>query len=228
VIDLAYDEARLLNNNYIGTEHILLGLIREDGGLAHHVLIKLGAGLERTRQEALGLQEKEKPKENNEFDGTTPLEDMMKRLRRVAKELGRIDPGQMKETLKAAMEESAESDVAQVGDLGVARATKPEQSKVEVALDAGVFVNLVAVYTARDAHGYRAMANGDQTMFLVPDGTPLKLLVAPPDSEAATKAGGSYVRVLSGPYKAYAGWIFSKAFERTGPDEADFPPAIEG
>src|SRR6476661_5047845 len=53
VIDLAYDEARQLNNNYIGTEHLLLGLIREGEGLAGRVLAKLGVDLERTRSEKL-------------------------------------------------------------------------------------------------------------------------------------------------------------------------------
>ncbi|MEI6915445.1 MAG: AAA family ATPase [Armatimonadota bacterium] len=57
VIDLAYDEARQLNNNYIGTEHLLLGLIREGDGLAGRVLQKLGVDLERTRREVLNLQD---------------------------------------------------------------------------------------------------------------------------------------------------------------------------
>jgi len=57
VIDLAYDEARQLNNNYIGTEHLLLGLIREAEGLAGRVLAKLGVDLERTRREVMGLQD---------------------------------------------------------------------------------------------------------------------------------------------------------------------------
>ena len=56
VIDLAYDEARTLNNNYIGTEHILLGLISEGEGLAGRTLTKLGVDLERTRQEVTLLQ----------------------------------------------------------------------------------------------------------------------------------------------------------------------------
>ena len=51
VIDLAYDEARHLNDNYIGTEHLLLGLIREGEGLAARVLHKLGVDLERARHE---------------------------------------------------------------------------------------------------------------------------------------------------------------------------------
>ena len=59
VIDLAYDEARQLNNNYIGTEHLLLGLIREGEGLAGRVLNKLGVDLERTRREVMALQDAE-------------------------------------------------------------------------------------------------------------------------------------------------------------------------
>ncbi|MGQ9456245.1 MAG: ATP-dependent Clp protease ATP-binding subunit [Armatimonadota bacterium] len=61
VIDLAYDEARNLNNNYIGTEHLLLGLIREGEGLAGRVLQKLGVDLERTRREVMALQEGDSP-----------------------------------------------------------------------------------------------------------------------------------------------------------------------
>jgi len=57
VIDLAYDEARNLNNNYIGTEHLLLGLIREGDGLAGRVLAKLGVELEKARREVMSLQD---------------------------------------------------------------------------------------------------------------------------------------------------------------------------
>ncbi|CAN5517807.1 ATP-dependent Clp protease ATP-binding subunit [soil metagenome] len=57
VIDLAYDEARNLNNHYIGTEHLLLGLIREGDGLAGRVLAKLGVELEKARREVMGLQD---------------------------------------------------------------------------------------------------------------------------------------------------------------------------
>jgi ATP-dependent Clp protease ATP-binding subunit ClpC len=59
VIDLAYDEARQLNNNYIGTEHLLLGLIRENDGLAGRVLAKFGVDLDRTRREVRRLQDQE-------------------------------------------------------------------------------------------------------------------------------------------------------------------------
>jgi ornithine carbamoyltransferase len=57
VIDLAYDEARQLSNNYIGTEHLLLGLIREGEGLAGRVLAKMGVELDRTRAEVRVMQD---------------------------------------------------------------------------------------------------------------------------------------------------------------------------
>ncbi|GBC96929.1 Ornithine carbamoyltransferase [bacterium HR16] len=55
-IDLAYDEARHLNDNYIGTEHLLLGLIREGEGLAGRVLKQMGVDLDRTRAEVRKLK----------------------------------------------------------------------------------------------------------------------------------------------------------------------------
>ncbi len=57
LIDHAYDEARQLSNNYIGTEHLLLGLIRDKVGLAGRVLKQQGVELERTRREVLALQD---------------------------------------------------------------------------------------------------------------------------------------------------------------------------
>jgi ATP-dependent Clp protease ATP-binding subunit ClpA len=55
VVVLAQEEARLLNHNYIGTEHILLGLIREGDGVAAQVLARLGADMRRTRQRVIQL-----------------------------------------------------------------------------------------------------------------------------------------------------------------------------
>jgi ATP-dependent Clp protease ATP-binding subunit ClpA len=49
VVVLAQEEARMLNHNYIGTEHILLGLIHEGEGVAAQILVKLGADLNRVR-----------------------------------------------------------------------------------------------------------------------------------------------------------------------------------
>ncbi len=55
VIEYAIEEARALNHNYIGTEHILLGLLRETEGVAAQVLMNLGLRLEDVRQEVLNL-----------------------------------------------------------------------------------------------------------------------------------------------------------------------------
>ena len=50
VVVFAQEEARLLGHNYIGTEHILLGLVREGEGVAAQVLQQLGADLDRVRR----------------------------------------------------------------------------------------------------------------------------------------------------------------------------------
>src|SRR5438477_8501985 len=55
VIELAREEARQLGHNYIGAEHVLLGLIREGEGVAAQVLVKLGADLSRVRQQVIQL-----------------------------------------------------------------------------------------------------------------------------------------------------------------------------
>src|SRR5919201_622561 len=55
VVVPAPEEARMLGHNYIGTEHILLGLIREGEGVAAQVLQKLGADLNRVRQQVIQL-----------------------------------------------------------------------------------------------------------------------------------------------------------------------------
>ena len=55
VIEYAMDEARNLNHNYVGTEHLLLGLLREQEGVAAQVLMNLGLKLEDVRDEVLNL-----------------------------------------------------------------------------------------------------------------------------------------------------------------------------
>src|SRR6476659_6621651 len=53
VIEYAIEEARSLNHNYVGTEHLLLGLLREQDGVAAQVLMNLGLKLEDVREEVL-------------------------------------------------------------------------------------------------------------------------------------------------------------------------------
>ena len=100
VIDLAYDEARNLNNNYIGTEHLLLGLIREGDGLAGRVLAKLGVELEKARREVMSLQDNEsQAKAGTGGRSSTPsnqvktatLDEFGRDLTELARE-GKLDP----------------------------------------------------------------------------------------------------------------------------------------
>ncbi|MHB8393460.1 MAG: Clp protease N-terminal domain-containing protein, partial [Candidatus Dormibacteria bacterium] len=51
VIEIAFEEAKRMNSTYVGTEHLLLGLLIEEEGIAAHVLVDLGAPLDRVREE---------------------------------------------------------------------------------------------------------------------------------------------------------------------------------
>jgi ATP-dependent Clp protease ATP-binding subunit ClpC len=99
VVVLAQEEARMLNHNYIGTEHILLGLIREGEGVAAQVLVKLGADLNRVRQQVIqllsGYQGKEPATAGGPAEGTPStslvLDQFGRNLTSAARE-GKLDP----------------------------------------------------------------------------------------------------------------------------------------
>jgi ATP-dependent Clp protease ATP-binding subunit ClpC len=55
VIQYAIEEARLLRHNYVGTEHVLLGLMRESKGVAAQAMTNLGLGIEQVRREIMVL-----------------------------------------------------------------------------------------------------------------------------------------------------------------------------
>src|ERR687889_1253141 len=55
VVVLAQEEARTLNHNYIGTEHILLGLVRENEGVAARILLDFDADSEKIRNEVIRM-----------------------------------------------------------------------------------------------------------------------------------------------------------------------------
>ncbi len=107
VIEYAIEEARNLNHNYVGTEHLLLGLLREHDGVAAQVLMNLGLKLEEVREEVLNLLgagvESEEPqaqeKQGQSRKSKTPALDSFGRdLTELARE-GQLDPviGRMKE-----------------------------------------------------------------------------------------------------------------------------------
>src|SRR5579883_2507748 len=69
VIEYSIEEARNLNHNYVGTEHLLLGLLREQEGVAAQVLMNLGLKLEDVREEVLNLLGHNMPNENEPGGG---------------------------------------------------------------------------------------------------------------------------------------------------------------
>ncbi len=98
VIELSMDEARKLGHSYVGTEHILLGLIREGEGVAARVLNNLGVSLNKARQQVLqllGSSESSNSQQQSAGAGTnvnTPTLDSLARdLTAIAKE-EQIDP----------------------------------------------------------------------------------------------------------------------------------------
>src|SRR5437016_5750835 len=69
VIEYSIEEARNLNHNYVGTEHLLLGLLREQEGVAAQVLMNLGLKLEDVREEVLNLLGHNMPNESESGGG---------------------------------------------------------------------------------------------------------------------------------------------------------------
>ncbi|MDQ1627953.1 MAG: ATP-dependent Clp protease ATP-binding subunit ClpC [Actinomycetota bacterium] len=99
VLELSLREALQLGHNYIGTEHILLGLIREGEGVAAQVLVKLGADLNRVRQQVIqllsGYQGKETAAAGGPAEGAPStslvLDQFGRNLTQAARE-GKLDP----------------------------------------------------------------------------------------------------------------------------------------
>ncbi|MEN9351688.1 MAG: hypothetical protein RL455_629 [Actinomycetota bacterium] len=99
VLELSLREALQLGHNYIGTEHILLGLIREGEGVAAQVLVKLGADLSRVRQQVIqllsGYQGKEAVAAGGPAEGqpstSLVLDQFGRNLTQAARE-GKLDP----------------------------------------------------------------------------------------------------------------------------------------
>jgi ATP-dependent Clp protease ATP-binding subunit ClpC len=95
VIELSMDEARKLGHSYVGTEHILLGLIREGEGVAARVLNNLGVSLNKARQQVLqllGSNESNGHQGGTSVSANTPTLDSLARdLTAIARE-GSLDP----------------------------------------------------------------------------------------------------------------------------------------
>ena len=100
VFELSFLEARNLGNNYIGTEHILLGLIGEGEGVAIAILRSLGVDIERLKGSIIEMFKESYSKSNQgEMEDSTPNLDKYSRDLNVLAKEGKIDPviGRMKE-----------------------------------------------------------------------------------------------------------------------------------
>lgn len=94
VLELSVDEAKLLGHNYVGTEHLLLGLIREGEGIAARVLVEFGADKRKVREETIRLLggSHRAQKGKHEAKTETPALDQFGRdLTELARQ-GRLDP----------------------------------------------------------------------------------------------------------------------------------------
>ncbi|MHA6253382.1 ATP-dependent protease ATP-binding subunit ClpC [Oceanobacillus sp. CAU 1775] len=99
VVELSQDEARKLGHSYVGTEHILLGLIREGEGVAARVLNNLGVSLNKARQQVLKLLGSNESQGGRRTRGgaqqsnvNTPTLDSLARDLTVSAKEGKIDP----------------------------------------------------------------------------------------------------------------------------------------
>ncbi|MGM0603769.1 MAG: ATP-dependent Clp protease ATP-binding subunit [Bacillota bacterium] len=94
VLNLAMDEARKMGHNYIGTEHLLLGLIREGEGVAVRILMELNSDLENIKEEVidlLGGKDSLKKKSKSSKSKTSNLDEYSRDLTEMARE-NKLDP----------------------------------------------------------------------------------------------------------------------------------------
>lgn len=99
VFELAWEESQMMGHNYVGTEHLLLGLLREGGGIAATVLKKMGVTMENLREEIMTLLGGEAPssrrgiaKGSHRSKSKTPaLDEFSRDLTKLARE-GKLDP----------------------------------------------------------------------------------------------------------------------------------------
>ncbi|MDQ3105992.1 MAG: ATP-dependent Clp protease ATP-binding subunit [Actinomycetota bacterium] len=135
VLELSLREALQLGHNYIGTEHILLGLIREGEGVAAQVLVKLGADLNRVRQQVIqllsGYQGKETASAGAPSEGGAPssslvLDQFGRNLTQAARE-GKLDPviGREKEIERVmqVLSRRTKNNPVLIGEPGVGKTT---------------------------------------------------------------------------------------------------------
>ncbi|HET9015982.1 MAG TPA: ATP-dependent Clp protease ATP-binding subunit [Thermomicrobiaceae bacterium] len=159
VIELAVDEARRLNHHYIGTEHLLLGLVREGEGIAAGVLESLGVNLEKVRQQVLQVVSQSSGYQQKAQATKTPYMDALGFDLTEAARQNKLDPciGRQAEIERVMqiLSRRTKNNPALIGEPGVGKTAiveglaqriisgdvpEPLQNKRLVALDIGALV----------------------------------------------------------------------------------------
>jgi ATP-dependent Clp protease ATP-binding subunit ClpC len=128
VIELAIDEARHLGHNYIGTEHLLLGLLHEGGGVAAGVLDSFGINLEQVRTEVTRMQNQnaqKQPRATTRSTSKTPTLDQLSTDLTALAKAGKLDPviGREKEIQRVIqiLSRRTKNNPALIGEPGVGK-----------------------------------------------------------------------------------------------------------
>lgn len=159
VIELAVDEARRLNHHYIGTEHLLLGLVREGEGIAAGVLESLGVNLEKVRQQVMQVVSQSSTYQTQKTQTKTPYMDALGFDLTEAARQAKLDPviGRQNEIERVMqiLSRRTKNNPALIGEPGVGKTAiveglaqriiagdvpEPLQNKRLVSLDIGALV----------------------------------------------------------------------------------------
>ena len=159
VIELAMDEARRLNNHYIGTEHLLLGLVREGEGIAAGVLESLGVSLEKVRQQVMQVVSQSSSYQQSKQQTKTPYMDALGFDLTEAARNGKLDPVIGRESeierVMQILSRRTKNNPALIGEPGVGKTAiveglaqriisgdvpEPLQNKRLISLDIGALV----------------------------------------------------------------------------------------
>src|SRR5699024_6196783 len=141
VVELSQDEARKLGHSYVGTEHILLGLIREGEGVAARVLNNLGVSLNKARQQVLQLLGSNESQAGRQGRGqssnanTPTLDSLARDLTAVAKE-GNVDPvigrGKEIERVVQVLSRRTKNNPVLIGEPGVGKTAVAEGHEQQI------------------------------------------------------------------------------------------------